>query len=335
MKKLEQSIIDQIEPLYLQLGSCEKVGKLLGISPTVAIRYLKKIGYDFSDKHHKSVISYDDAMKKFLASDISVTKFCKQNKISMKWFLIYLNKHGIFVKNRQNEVKFDETIFDNIDTEEKAYWLGFIFADGYISKLNKNSKHNYHFELSLKGSDINHLNKFNVFMKHIKNNVSIGKVNCNGKICERCRWSVRNKHLWESLNSKGCVPKKSLILKFPDENIFSDKSLIRHFIRGYFDGDGCVSYSDKFHTKLSFGLLGTSDFLTMLVSYLPIQFKIRKEPKKSVYFGACAGGSALKNLNFLYQNCTIFLDRKYNRYLEFCRLPEQSDRLLQGKNGED
>ena len=41
------------------------------------------------------------------------------------------------------------------------------------------------------------------------------------------------------------------------------------------------------------------------------------------------------NLNFLYQNCTIFLDRKYNRYLEFCRLPEQSDRLLQGKNGED
>ena len=71
----------------------------------------------------------------------------------------------------QNKTKFNENIFDCIDTEEKAYWLGFIFADGSIR-----SNGSFIFELSLKGSDINHLHKFNTFMGHIKDNVKIGKV---------------------------------------------------------------------------------------------------------------------------------------------------------------
>ena len=161
MKKLNDEITKQIEPLYLQLGSGEKVGKQLNIDPKTAIRYLKKLGYDFSNKYHKPTISYSDALEKFKNSNLSVTQFCKENKMSMRWFLIYLNKNNVFVENKQNAVKFDETVFDEIDSEEKAYWLGFLFADGYISDLKEKSKHNYHFELSLKGSDINHLNKFN------------------------------------------------------------------------------------------------------------------------------------------------------------------------------
>ena len=69
-----------------------------------------------------------------------------------------LQENGIEVINYQNLTKFNENVFDSIDTEEKAYWLGFIFADGYIS-LKGNS-----FELSLKGSDSEHLDKFNKFM---------------------------------------------------------------------------------------------------------------------------------------------------------------------------
>lgn len=56
-----------------------------------------------------------------------------------------------------------------------------------------------------------------------------------------CSWYVTNYHLWNTLNNYGCIPNKSLTLKFPDESIFKSKDLIRHFIRGYFDGDGCFS----------------------------------------------------------------------------------------------
>jgi len=56
-------------------------------------------------------------------------------------------------------------IFDNIDTEEKAYWLGFIYADGNISDmesyLRKSGKYVYRMEVSLKADDIDHLNKLN------------------------------------------------------------------------------------------------------------------------------------------------------------------------------
>ncbi len=55
---------------------------------------------------------------------------------------------------------------------------------------------------------------------------------------QRCRFAISCKHIKDTLIEKGCVPNKSYVLKFPDENIFKSKDLIRHFIRGYFDGDG-------------------------------------------------------------------------------------------------
>ncbi|MGM9535052.1 MAG: hypothetical protein ACI3VR_07355, partial [Intestinibacter sp.] len=65
-----------------------------------------------------------------------------------------------------NRPKFNEHIFDVIDTEEKAYWLGFIFADGYIGStpLEPNKKSVYNFELSLKLEDTSHLEKFKSFI---------------------------------------------------------------------------------------------------------------------------------------------------------------------------
>lgn len=106
----------------------------------------------------KSEINYEKAMELFLRENISMHKFAKKYHISEKWFRLYLREHNIIIENKQNRCKFNEHIFDCIDTEEKAYWLGFIFADGYISSTN------YSFELSLKSSDIEHLNKFNIFM---------------------------------------------------------------------------------------------------------------------------------------------------------------------------
>lgn len=221
-----------------------------------------------------------------------------------------LRKFNIKLYNYHNEDKFDSHVFDSIDTEEKAYWLGFIYADGYISSRPGD----YTFELSLKGRDIEHLRKFNIFMKHKKDNVSLSKTTCNGKEFLRCRWTVGNKHLWETLNSYGCTPKKSLTLKFPDKAIFKNNSLIRHFLRGYFDGDGCISIDKK--DNIACSVLGTENFLKGFLSYCPDNndIKIRPHHTTKTFVFEYSTKRAVDFADFLYSNSSIYLQRKYNRY---------------------
>ena len=120
---------------------------------------------------------------------------------------------GVTIEDRQHKPKFNENIFDNIDTEEKAYWLGFIFADGYIETQKPNMK--YSFEICLSCKDKHHLEKFNIFMQH--KNMNIKVYTHLDKIANKertnARWIVANKHLWNTLNNLGCTPQKSLTLK--------------------------------------------------------------------------------------------------------------------------
>lgn len=171
-------------------------------------------------KRHEQRI-YDELATKYLVEGLSLTELSKQSGIDRRTLSTNFKRMGIEIVNKQNLTRFDEHIFDEIDNEEKAYWLGFIFADGYISSSSNN------FELSLGLKDINHLEKFSQFMKY------------SGVIKQdsyRCRFSLRNKHLWNTLNNYGCTPKKSLTLRFPNKDIFKSEDLIKHFMRGILMG---------------------------------------------------------------------------------------------------
>lgn len=289
-----------------------------------------------------TAISLKQAVEEYIENinNPSITKIATKYNIDRQCLSKRIKMLGYEVINHQNKVKFDEHIFDIIDTEEKAYWLGFIFADGYIdsSPLDKSKKTKYLFEISLKRDDSSHLDKFNFFMKHINNNVKIGTVMCGNTVCERCRWSVVNKHLWTVLNNYGCTPRKSLTLKFPNEKIFKYPILIKHFIRGYIDGDGCLSWSNHQHTSAILSVLGTEDFLTDVKKYLPVKFDyiLGYNSKKSDITRVLSihGKNAFDIVKYLYKDSTIYLSRKYEKYLEYCRLYEESCRELQTKIGE-
>ena len=292
-----------------------------------------------------SIIGIHDAIEEYIKSDktISLTKLADKYEVKRQSISSRLKAMGIEVVNNQNKVKFNENIFDSVDTEEKAYWLGFIYADGYIKYNEEGEKPSYIFELSLSVEDVEHLRKFNLFMGHIKDNVKIGNSKCEGKIFKRCRWGIANKHLWNILNNYGCTPRKSLTLKFPDESIFiesnkySKEELIKHFIRGYWDGDGCLSWCDKDHKQPHVSVLGTEDFLTEIKSHLPLKYDyVLGYNNKSEITRALSlhGRNGYELADYLYKNATIYLDRKYNKYLEYCRLYEESCRELQTNNGE-
>lgn len=84
---------------------------------------------------------------------------------------------------------------------------------------------------------------------------------------KRARFAVSNKKLVSDLIKLGCVPCKSLILTFPNKEIFKTDDLVKHFIRGYFDGDGCISYSSNKYYKPRCSILGTRSILENIEKY--------------------------------------------------------------------
>lgn len=225
---------------------------------------------------------------------------------------------------------FNENIFDSIDTEEKAYWLGFIFADGTISSspLREDTKTQYQFELSLSSKDKVHLEKFAKFINYT-----------NSIYCDnvRCRLSVYSKHFWNVLNCNGCTPNKSLTLQFPKPELFLNKSDIVHFIRGYVDGDGCLSWCNKEHTVASFNLLGTTSFLESVKKYLNIDSKLsilHSKEQSITKFISLSDKKAFKVCYKLYNNSTVYLDRKYEKFVEYCRLYKELYKELESNIGE-
>lgn len=269
---------------------------------------------------------------------VSINKVANKFNIGKGTLMQYLKKYYPD-KEVIKPINYNDKIFDNIDTEEKAYWLGFIYADGCICTYTEFHKH-YRFELLLKIDDIDHLRKFATFISYT------GKIQekQNGKN-KACRIVLNGKHLWETLNSYGCTPKKSLILKFPDEFIFKDKSLIRHFIRGYFDGDGSLGLYDYttnnyiYHNKIQCNVLGTKDFLTGVNQYNPFSKLITScgstsHPNKAFRL-QWSTKEAFSLCFYLYHNSTIFLDRKYTKYLSFRPIYKELYIKLSSKFGED
>lgn len=219
-----------------------------------------------------------------------------------------LKKYNLHVPNHHNLLKFDNTVFDSIDTEEKAYWLGFLYADGNIhSTMNIVT-------LNLKGSDYNHLEKFKLFLK-ASNNVIETTIKVNNKKYSICKFSVCDKHFKNTLINLGCFPKKSLILRFPILSIFKEYNLVYHFIRGYVDGDGCLTFSRN--GRLNLSILGTKEFLEGICNIFPNMFASIRKVKRlqtNVYTISNCGEKADEVTYKLYHNSTIYLDRKYDRF---------------------
>lgn len=210
----------------------------------------------------------------------------------------------------------DENFFENIDNEKKAYWLGFIAADGCVSR-NRNS---LYLSIGLSARDIEHLKKFKNDTGSSSKIIIYDVANRKGQSYKSCSIQIYNKKICSDLISHGIIERKSLKLKF-NQN-FHNQELIKHFIRGYFDGDGCISVSKKEKNKVKFSLLGTQDFLDGCSRFLSEKIKIKYKNSKNYinrnYYELEWSGriNCKKILDYLYEDSNIFLDRKYKKYNE-------------------
>lgn len=214
-----------------------------------------------------------------------------------------LVRRGVQMRSRGKQSNFNENYFDIIDDEHKAYWIGFIYADGNLTgnrlRIEIQSK-DVEIINNIK-TDLNSTNKIIIAKNEKKNNRAIGF--CSDKMAA-------------DLNKYGVIENKTFKLK-EIPNI--PYPLIRHFIRGYFDGDGTV-YIDSRHNSLRIGFYGTKDFLAS------IQIHLHKELGTSVnliykktgcWLLSYAKQSDIKKIyDYLYADADLFLKRKKLKFQE-------------------
>ena len=134
-----------------------------------------------------------------------------------------------------------------------------------------------------------------------------------------CSTVIANKHLWESLVNKGVVPHKSLILEFPKEDLFTDRHLIYHFLRGYCDGDGTLGVNSKTKSNMEESLMfvGTKPFLEGVQKYLGKGYLMQKPNcNEKTYRLSYSTQKANNAAKLMYENATIYLPRKKKIYDE-------------------
>lgn len=214
--------------------------------------------------------------------------------------------------------KINENFFEKIDNEKKAYWLGFLYADGCLLEQFKNDKLKAMvLELSLCKADESHLVKF---LNDIGSDspIKYKTVVLNEKEYFACRVTICCTKLCRDLISLGCIPRKSLSLKYPSSNVVP-KEFRNHFIRGYFDGDGCIyGNTPKNGVCVKLSIVGTCDMLNGIQHEL-LNYKIPVNPimnaKGNAYEIFIYGyDDIIKIFDLFYSNSSICLERKYEKF---------------------
>lgn len=211
---------------------------------------------------------------------------------------------------------FNEHYFDIIDCQEKAYWLGFFAADGY----NHRSRGCIEFRLHKQDTEI--LEKFK---SCIGSNNPIGlyrKTYCN--------LTLYSNHLCNKLAEYGLNQAKTYTLQIPR----LDNNLMRHFIRGYFDGDGCISVTKRNDRKsessknYQFNITGMEKPLRQIQEHLIKNVGVvdngLKSRKSTIAVTIHYNGRNVckRILDYLYQDATVYLQRKYDKYIKYCTSAE-------------
>ncbi|MEA3318422.1 MAG: LAGLIDADG family homing endonuclease [Bacillota bacterium] len=263
-------------------------------------RYLKKNGYDIkkTGRAQSKIDMYNFLGKEYLQGK-SLKSLSKKYGVSRKSLSRYLKEIGFQIKcvNRKDYIVVDENFFETIDTEEKAYWLGFIFADGCAREYDQT----YSLRIEIKSDDKKHLEKFksslglNAEIKQRKNRKTVSV-------------TISRKKLVKDLWGYGCVENKTnkgFIKNIPSK-------FLRHFFRGFFDGDG---YIEKDYNKYRASLVVKSEDIANFIKFHLSSFITQVETDGNFYRIHIGRKDEFFNfVNYLYKDSTIYLDRKYATY---------------------
>ena len=279
------------------------------------------------NKEKLSQEQINELIKLYIDERVPIYKLEKMFKT--KKIKDYITNSGNQLRNFRDAKRlypFNEHYFDTIDTKDKAYFLGFLYADGCV---RKGTNGQFHFKLSLKDEE-----PIVLFRKYLQSNKPIGVYKNSSKSYSQStlyQIDYSSKITYDALVKWGCVENKTFLLKFPT---FLHESLIPHFIRGYFDGDGTVFICNSINKKrnelnnlppnkqIYCGFSGTFDFLYGLLQALKVDWKVLyKDKRKSTDCWQIRISSNCRSkiiYDYLYKDCDdLFLKRKKDIFDNF------------------
>ena len=265
---------------------------------------LKDFSNDIIDLYLNKKLSTSQIAKKYNCKKSSVYRILKLNGVKLRT-----------ISESQRKYDIGQSFFDVIDTEEKAYVLGFLYADG----TNNPIKGRFQIGLAIYDRDI--LEKIRIALKSnaplkIKKGYNIKGSNYVGS--PTATLYINNKKLSQKLNDLGVIHNKTYVLEFPD---FIPDNLLRHFIRGYFDGDGSCTIGKR--NKMKVSIASTKNFLEGIKKVCESKnWTVHIYSKKGVnsaigIFEICGKDSVKGFLDWIYKDAMIFSKRKYDRYYSY------------------
>ena len=314
--KITEDKYNEIVELYKNGLLQREIAEMYGVGRMTINAILKKcgaseLGTSFKSRKILFLESEEKNICDMYLSGISSVKIGQQFGCSHKTITKVLDKYNI---NRTGVglryYQLNEHYFDDIDTPNKAYILGFFYADG------SNGEDKQTITMSLQEEDGYILD---MIRQEIGSEKPLEYLDYSNKhdggynYKNQYRLIMHSKYMSDVLHNKGMPQNKSLILTWPT---FLKDNLYSHFLRGYMDGDGHISERRNFA-----GFLSTETFCADAKEYLENKLCI----ECSITDASCHNGvtknfniskkeNVLPFLNYIYQDAEMYLQRKFNVY---------------------
>lgn len=256
----------------------------------------------------------------YVKKDLSFKDLLDYLNVSERALSRVLKEAGINTK-RINRYRVNEEFFQTIDNQEKAYILGLLYADGYVGDNHFNN-----IVLGMKDKDI--IYKVANLLEY-DGEIRLGNKGGFKNSGVNYILSISSEKMASDLRRLGLYPNKSTsMVEIPQ----LDTELYRHFIRGYFDGDGSILHSKttSYHTvagkkkkyeydKVNFCILGTDSFIMQIINILNLKYySIRKTKcNEIIEVRVCSNKEIKKLFKYFYDESTIYLERKFVKWQGF------------------
>jgi transposase-like protein len=310
----------EVVRLYLEGESIRRLSDEYGTTPQGVWQLLRRNNIDIRDQRKTTDEQEEQLIAEYLDGGTldTVSENWGIERTTVQHILIRhgVDRHPCSVPTHV----LDEHIFDCIDNEVSAYLLGQVYADGCVMmdkatlSIGLSEKDHDYLEMlrGLYGTD------FDIKVSSVKNYRG-------GKNTDACRLSMYSRHMAQTLFDLGIVARRG---KFCNTLPKMHPSVYNHFIRGFYDGDGsidCRTASNRITPHLRVRFLGQVDILSWIRDLLADELGTSRNKKISQKPGImgieyCGGIVGYKVASWIYNDATICMKRKHDKYIEYKKI---------------